>query len=55
MPDHHATEPDLTHETIPKPYTPPSLTLLGSLHDLTRGGAVGPDDGGAGFDELGGS
>jgi hypothetical protein len=36
------------------PYVPPSLVVLGTVQELTRGGLSGLDDA-VGFEDLGGS
>jgi hypothetical protein len=34
-------------------YSPPSVTYLGTLHELTQGGVSGPDDGVGGAGGIG--
>jgi hypothetical protein len=50
-----ATDRDPTTPADTEPYEPPTVTILGSIADLTASGVLGPVDGAGGHDELGGS
>lgn len=54
MPDRDPTEHANPPEPLPELYLTPSLTMLGSVHELTGSGPAGQDDG-VTFEELGGS
>jgi hypothetical protein len=47
-------EPEETADARPDDnYEPPTVTYLGTLHELTQGGTSGPDDGVGGAGGMG--
>jgi hypothetical protein len=41
----HGAPEEATDFSAHQQYDPPSVTYLGTLHELTLGGSTGPDDG----------
>jgi hypothetical protein len=51
-PDHTKSEPSAS-DSPPRPYTPPTVTVLGTLAELTGGGTNAPTDGVGGAGSTG--